>query len=154
MSPRLPEPAEQSPFDLTRLVGIVVLAPTSLHAAVIAVGLCGFGVRDWRTRTVPAARFDAWCLVVLALRTTPLYWPSAGFWCLTLGLLAGVTHGLGSADWLAITVIAALHPLDWSLWWVLLACGSAGIHHFVRRPQTLPLLAHLAIAYGLMRWWG
>lgn len=136
------------------LIGALALAPTTWRAAVIAVGLSVFATCDWRTRTVPAGWFDAWCLAVVLLHLDTLHWGAALFWLITLGLLAALTQGLGSADWLAITVLAATQPLTVSLWWVLLACASAAVHQALAHPQTLPLLTHLALAACLLRWWG
>ena len=113
------------------------------------IGLAGFGWCDWRARTVPKHWFDGWC-IGLALLSPHHDWWAAGFWLLLLSVFAAA-RTLGSADVLAISTLALVYGLEWSLWWVLCACGLAACHHWLAHPATLPFLTHLALAAAVMR---
>ncbi|WP_461225607.1 hypothetical protein [Lacticaseibacillus suihuaensis] len=125
----------------------------SLVTLATGLGLLVFGRCDWRRRSVPAWPFDLWLLGLLGLAQatgSPLGLAVGLGWLAGLLALRQATGGLGDADVLAIAAIATLQPLEWGLWWVLLACATAGLHHGLRRPATLPLLSHLAVSFWLM----
>ncbi|WP_225048033.1 prepilin peptidase [Lacticaseibacillus kribbianus] len=126
------------------------MTPTT---AWILLGLAAFGVSDWRRRSVPAWPFDLWLVglwVLAALTGRPPCWRLGAAWLAGLAALALATRGLGSADVLAIAAIAALHPPEWGLWWVLLACTATGLHHRLAHPATLPLLSWLGVSFAIL----
>ncbi len=130
------------------LLGLGLLVLTSWHSAFILLGLTYFGQWDLHQRLVPARLFDGWCLVIAA--TTPeLHWAVAASWLLGLGVLSLATAGIGSADVLAIAVLALGLNLTDSLLLVLAAC-LFGLAHYLLRSGSVPLLFHLHLAYLLL----
>ncbi|KRN18344.1 hypothetical protein [Lacticaseibacillus camelliae] len=130
------------------LLGLGAFVPANWHKVFILLGLAYFGQWDLAERAVPARLFDAWCLVV-AIGTPHPHWAVAAAWLITLGALAKLSGGMGSADVFAISVLAFGLPLDHSLLLVLIACLS-GLAHYAWHHGTVPLLFHLQIAYLLL----
>lgn len=138
-------PTRRQWFLQMNLLALGAWAAASWHTAFILLGLCYFGQWDWQTCAVPARLFDAWCLLAAATAPHP-QWLLSAAWLLGLTIVAVWSGGIGSADVLAISVLAFNFTLTGSLILVLLACASGIIHGLVH-PGPIPLLFHLELAF-------
>lgn len=127
-------------------IALTLLLPqlTTASAALLILGLGYFAGADWQSRSVPAPWFDGWGILTVVL-APHLQWGIGLAWLITLLILRWWSQALGSADILAMTVVAVVLPPLVTMGAILAACVTGFAHHAWRHPETIPFLSHLFV---------